>query len=301
MNRHRLHWTITEREKGMLIREFLLQKAFLSNRLLIKAKQAEGAILVNDVKKTVRYQLEAGDELTVIFPPEEVSAYLKAENKPIDIVYEDDALLIVNKPANLPTMPSRTHPSGTLANRIIAYYQKHHLPFTVHVVTRLDKDTSGLVLIAKHQHSHSFLSSMQRNNQIMRFYEAIVHGQMEQVKDVIDAPIGRHPDSIIERVVTESGQEARTFYQVKKKDEYKTFVHVQLETGRTHQIRVHFSHLGHPLLGDTLYGGKQHEIGRQALHCNEIRFTHPFTNEALHFTVPIARDMQLVLFDSQNK
>src|SRR5699024_3996475 len=163
----------TERDKGMLIREFLLQKAFLSNRLLIKAKQAEGAILVNDVKKRVRYQLEVGDELTVIFPPEEVSAYLKAEHKPIDIVYEDDALLIVNKPANLPTKPSRIHPSGTLAIRIIAYYQKHHLPFTVHVVTRLDKDTSGLVLIAMHQYSHSFLSSMQRNNQIMRFYKAI--------------------------------------------------------------------------------------------------------------------------------
>src|SRR5699024_3544652 len=264
MNRHRLYWTITEREKGMLIREFLLQISFLSNRLMSKAKQAEAAILVNDVKKTVRYQLEAGDELTVIFPPEEVSAYLKAENKPIDIVYEDDALLIVNKPANLPTMPSRTHASGTLANRLIADYEKHHLPFTVHVVMLFDQDSSGIVLIAKHQHSHSILSSMQRNNQIMRFYEAIVHGQMEQVKDVIDAPIGRHPDSIIERVVTESGQEARTFYQVKKKDEYKTFVHVQLETGRTHQITVHFSYLGHPLLGDTLYGGKQHEIGRQA-------------------------------------
>src|SRR5699024_7758650 len=96
-------------------------------------------------------------------------------------------------------------------------------------------------------------------------------------------------------------KEARTFYQEKKKDEYKTFVHVQLETGRTHQIRVHFSHLGHPLLGDTLYGGKQHEIGRQALHCNKIRFTHPFTNEALYFTVPIPRDMQVVLSDFQNK
>src|SRR5699024_4340034 len=136
---------------------------------------------------------------------------------------------------------------------------------------------------------------------IMRFCEAIVHGQMEQVKDVIDAPIGRHPDSIIERVVTEAGQEARTFYQVKKKDENKTYVHVQLETGRTIQIRVHFSYFGHPLRGDTLYGGKQNEIGRQALHCNEIRLTHPFTNEALSFTVPIPSDMQFVLFDSQNK
>src|SRR5690625_3781749 len=287
MNRHRLHWTITEREKGMLIREVVLQKAFLSNRRLIKAKQAEGSILVNRVEKTVRYRVKAGDELTIIFPPEEVSAYLIAENKPIDIVYEDDALLIVNKPANLPTMPSRTHPSGTLANRIIAYYEKHDLPFTVHVVTRLDKDTSGLVLIAKHQHSHSFLSVMQRNNQIKRFYEAIVHGQIEQAEDVIDAPIGRHPESIIERMVIESGQEARTFYQVKGRGENKTFVHVQLETGRTHQIRVHFSYLGHPLLGDTLYGGEQNEIMRQALHCNKISFTHPFTNKALHFNVPM--------------
>src|SRR5699024_3568657 len=121
MNRHRLHWIITEREKGMLIREFLLQKALLSNRLLIKAKQAEGAILVYGVEKTVRYQLKAEDELTVIFPPEEISHYLITDYKLFDIVYDDDALLIVNIPANFPTITSRTHSSGTLASRIIGY------------------------------------------------------------------------------------------------------------------------------------------------------------------------------------
>lgn len=294
MNRHTLSWVITEREEGMLIREFLLQKALLSNRLLIKAKQAEGAILVSGVKQTVRYVLKAGDELTVIFPPEEVSAYLVAEDNHLDIVYEDDALLIVNKPANLPTMPSRTYPSGTLANRIIAYYKRHDLPFTVHIVTRLDRDTSGLVLIAKHQYSHSFLSLMQRKNQIMRHYQAVVHGKMKQTEGLIDAPIGRHPDSIIERMVTEAGQKARTFYQIKNQSESKTFVHVQLETGRTHQIRVHFSYLGYPLLGDTLYGGKRDEIERQALHCGEIRLIHPFTKEKIQIQAALPSDMQFI-------
>lgn len=294
MNRHTLNWVITEQEDGLRIREFLLKNAALSNRLVIKAKQEKGAIIVNGDKKTVRHELKLGDKLTVVFPPEEVSPYLTPEQLPLHILYEDDDLLVVNKPAKMPTMPSRTYTSGTLANRIIAYYQQRQLPFTVHIVTRLDKDTSGLVLIAKHQYSHSFLSRMQRNNQIERTYQAIVHGEVKEHEGIIDAPIGRHPDSIIERMVTVSGQVARTHYQVVKVLNDKSFVEVQLETGRTHQIRVHFSHLGHPLLGDTLYGGERKEIDRQALHSSKITFIHPFTNEKLVCHTSLASDMLIL-------
>src|SRR5699024_6155153 len=138
--------------------------------------------------------------------------------------------------------------------------KEQQLPYTVHVVTRLDKDTSGALLIAKHQYSHSLLTRQQRANEIERSYVAIVHGKMDSLKGTIDAPIGRSQDSIIERVVTEKGQEAITHYEVEEQTEISSLLRVQLQTGRTHQIRVHFAHLGHPLLGDDLYGGEKKQL-----------------------------------------
>ena len=274
-----------------MIREYLLEHAQLSNRLLIRAKQDNGAILVNGIKKTVRYVLQEGDKLQVIFPPEAISPYLIREHIPLDIVYEDDDILVVNKPANMSTMPSRTHPSGSLANGILHYYYEENIPYTIHVVTRLDTDTSGLVLVAKHQYSHSFLSSMQQHNKIERKYRAIVHGVVNEADGLIDKPIGRHPDSIIERMVRADGQTARTFYAVDKIVNELTYLHVRLETGRTHQIRVHFASIGHPLVGDTLYGGTREKISRQALHCSEISLIHPFTKKALHIQAELPADM----------
>lgn len=291
MNQYQLNFIITEETAGLMIREYLLEHAKLSNRLLIRAKQDDGAILVNGMKNTVRYVLKEGDELTVIFPPEAISPYLKREKMPLDIVYEDDDILVVNKPANVSTMPSRTHPTGTLANGILHYYHEKNIPYTIHVVTRLDTDTSGLVLIAKHQYSHSFLSHMQQHNKIERKYRAIVHGAVKESRGIIDKPIGRQPGSIIERMVRADGQTARTFYCVDKVLNGFTYLHVRLETGRTHQIRVHFASIGHPLVGDTLYGGTREKISRQALHCSEINFLHPFTNEPLSFTSVLPEDM----------
>lgn len=291
MNRYQINFNISEEIAGLMIREYLLEHAKLSNRLLIRAKQDDGAILVNGMKKTVRYVLQEGDELQVIFPPEAISPFLKRENIPLDIVYEDDDILVVNKPANMSTMPSRTHPTGTLANGILHYYYEKNISYTIHVVTRLDTDTSGLVLVAKHQYSHSFLSHMQQDNKIERKYRAIVHGVVDEADGLIDKPIGRHPDSIIKRMVRADGQTARTFYSVDKTKQDLTYLHVQLETGRTHQIRVHFASIGHPLVGDTLYGGSRGKISRQALHCSEISFIHPFTKKALHIQAEIPADM----------
>src|SRR5690625_159500 len=294
MNRHRLSWVITEQDDGTLIRDYLSQIAGLSKRLIIKAKQQEGAILINDEHRTVRYVLKHGDVLEVIFPPEEISPYLQPELLPLDIVYEDADVLVVNKESGMPTMPSCIHTSGTLANAILYYYQEQRLPYTVHVVTRLDKDTSGLVLIAKHQYSHSFLSMMQRKNEIERIYTAVVHGEMEDRQGLIDQPIGRHPSSIIERIVTSDGQEARTFFHVQKMRDNLSFVKVRLKTGRTHQIRVHFASIGHPLLGDDLYGGTREKMNRQALHCSELTFQHPFSKKELALTAQLPADMELL-------
>ena len=295
MNRYTLQWTISDEAHGSLIRDFLLQHISLSNRLLIKVKQQQdGGIFVNGERKTVRYVLKQADKLQIFFPKEEISPYLQPEEMPLHIVYEDDDLLVINKRAGMPTMPSRIHPHGTLANGILAYYQMKNIPYTVHVVTRLDKDTSGLVLIAKHQYSHSYLSNMQRNHDMERIYTAIVHGEIKNKQGVINQPIGRHPDSIIERMVTPEGKEAKTFYDVKKRRYQVTTVNVSLETGRTHQIRVHFAYIGHPLVGDELYGGSREKIKRQALHCSVIKFQHPFTQRQLVFTAPLPRDMKFL-------
>lgn len=290
-----MKWIITEHHTGMILRSFLLDVARFSNRLIKKAKSADGEILINGEKKTVRYILQLGDLLEIKLPSEQKSDLMKSEEIPLQIVYEDDDLLIINKAAGIATIPSRHHPTGTVANGLLYYYEQNGLPFTIHIVTRLDKDTSGLVLIAKHQYCHSLFSTMQRNNQINRKYIAIIHGKMSEKNSVIDAPIGRKKDSIIERTVTNEGKRAVTYYQIVKETEHFSVVEIELETGRTHQIRVHFSFLGHPLVGDDLYGGRMGIITRQALHCAEISFCHPFTKEQMIISTELPIDMKKII------
>ena len=275
----------------MLIRTFLKEIASFSKRLLIKAKSLSGQILVNGAPQTVRYILQEGDVLTVILPKETIAPRMQKENLPLDIVYEDDYLLVVNKPAGIATIPSTNHPSGTIANRLLYYYETKSLPYTVHIVTRLDRDTSGLVLIAKHQYSHSRLSVLQKENAIKRQYKAFVMGHLENAFGTIHQPIDRKPGSIIQRAVVANGKRAITHFHVEKKFRDYTFVQLQLETGRTHQIRVHMAYIGHPLLGDDLYDGISPYIQRQALHCNKITFVHPFTNQLKVFQAPLPQDM----------
>lgn len=272
----------------MLLRDYLFNVLKFSSRLVKRAK--EGQILVNGEPKTVRYQLKMDDVLEIHVPIEK-SESMHPEKMPLDIVYEDEDVIVVNKLAGIPTIPSRLHPNGTLANSLLYYYKNNHIPYTIHVVTRLDKDTSGLVLIAKHPYSHSLLSSMQQNGKIERKYVAIVHGNLHCESGTIDEPIGRKPNSIIERTVMQTGKRAITHYKRIKQTEQYAVVEVELETGRTHQIRVHFSYLGNPLVGDDLYGGKTGMIKRQALHCSEITFTHPFTKEYITVQSDLPEDL----------
>ena len=290
-----MKWIIDEEEAGMSIRDFLRDIGGLSRRILIAAKSEDGKILLNGEKVTVRGSLSSGDVLEVKLPPEPISKWLFPEKLDIPIIYEDDAVLVLNKPAGMPTLPSPLHKSGTVANGLLAHYEKIGNPNTIHIVTRLDKDTSGLILIAKNRLSHSLLAKSQKQFEVHRKYQAIVEGILKDEHGKIDAPIGRKPGSIVEREVTPEGMPARSNYQVIQRLSNHTLVEVELETGRTHQIRVHFSYLNHPLLGDDLYGGKKEHLNRQALRCHKLTFTHPFTKEVHQLHVDLPVDMKTTI------
>lgn len=289
-----MKWIIEDEYDGMLVREYLRTVRAFSRRIL-KAVKDEGIILQNGESVTVRSVLKKGDTLEVNMPVESPGKNMTPHFIPLDIVFEDDDVLVINKPAGISTIPSRLHSERSLAHGILYYYREKGLPYTVHIVTRLDKDTSGLLLVAKHRFSHSLLSRDQKGKGVSRQYKALAEGYLKQKSGTIYAPIGRKETSIIEREVREDGQEAITHYEVIEELSGFSFVRIHLDTGRTHQIRVHFSHIGHPLLGDDLYGGSTRYMKRQALHCDRLSFVHPITREKMTFTIPLPEDMANVL------
>ncbi|MEH6942110.1 RluA family pseudouridine synthase [Bacillus sp. JJ722] len=293
MSVFQLTWRIKEQQEGMVLREFLKEQ-HISKAALADIKFKGGRIQVNGYEETVRYLLQYKDIVNVQFPIEQTSEGLLPEDLPLQIVYEDEYVLIINKPPFTNTIPSREHPTGSIANRIAGYYKRMNIASTVHIVTRLDRDTSGLMLIAKHRHVHHLLSEQQKKGEVSRTYEAFVHGHLYEVGKV-EAPIGRKATSIIEREVRDDGQYACTLYQ--SNAVYDQFSHIQLHllTGRTHQIRVHMSYIGHPLLGDDLYGGSLDFINRQALHCKQVTFYHPFKEETLTFQADLLEDMKKLI------
>lgn len=289
-----LQWSIENADHGKLLRDFLKEQ-HISRRALTDIKFSGGRISIDGEEVTVRRPVCTGELVKVEFPREVKSESMEAEDIPLNIIYEDDALLVVYKPAGMSTIPSREHPTGSLANGIIGYYERISLFATVHIVTRLDRDTSGLVLIAKHRHIHHLLSHQQKDGRIKRVYEALAEGTFTNKFGTIEKPIGRKRNSIIEREVQEGGQYACTHYEVIQ--QFPTYAHVKLklETGRTHQIRVHLSSIGHPLMGDDLYGGSPSKITRQALHCRKLEFFHPILKESLQFEATMPFDMQRLL------
>lgn len=280
--------------KNMLLRDFLRVDLQISRQALTDIKLS-GSIKVNDQPVTVRYLLEKNDCVEITFPEEERGKGLDAKNIPFKLVYEDDHVLIIDKQANLPTIPSRYQPGYSLANAVMHYYDQRGIKSTFHAVNRLDKDTSGLLIIAKHRYAHDLFSKQQKNYELKRSYKAIVHGNVITDNGVIDTPIGRKLDSIIEREVRDDGQSALTHYEVIQRYREQTVVKLTLETGRTHQIRVHMASIGHPLLGDDLYGGSTSSIQRQALHSFELKFLHPITNKWMTFLSDIPSDMKTIL------
>ena len=285
---------IYEKTEGQQLKYFLKEQG-ISKGLLAKIKFQGGQIAVNGRIENVLYQLKAQDVVQITIPDEGEHETVLLDETPIDIVYEDAHLLVVNKPANVASIPAQYHPNGTMANRVKAYYKRqNYANQVIHVVTRLDRDTSGLMVFAKHGFAHAKLDVQLRNKQFVKRYQALVTGEIAQLQNhaLIDLPIARDDDSLLKRKIDDSGKQAKTEYWLEKQNQELALVDIQLHTGRTHQIRVHFAAIGCPLRGDELYGGLVDEtMSRQALHCYELQFTHPFTQEALHFTQALPQDM----------
>lgn len=283
MNEQRYSIQFTVEKEGLL-RE-ALSKYGISKKGLTAIKHRGGQLLVNGEEQTVRFNLQIGDVITVFFPLEEPSEQITPSAIPLDIVYEDAEMLVINKPTNLATIPSYLHQEDSVASRIVYYFQQQQLASTVHIVNRLDRDTSGLMCVAKHSYIHFLMSEMQKRHEIDRQYEAFVEGHLVENEGEIIAPIGRKGDSIIVRMVTEDGQFAHTEYRVIERffieGKPATHIRLKLHTGRTHQIRVHMSSIGHPLVGDEMYGGSIEHIDRQALHCVHVSLQHPISQQPL--------------------
>ncbi len=287
-----LEYKINQEYSGYTIEKYLKAQGYSSANITAIKKMPNNVVIDGEWVHMNR-SLVAGEVLTVNISEDSSSEKIPPVKMDLDIVYEDEDIIVINKPAGLPIHPSLNHYQDSLANGLAYYFESQNKPFIFRCANRLDKNTSGLTVIAKHLVSGNILSTMVKNREFHREYYAIVEGYLESKAGTIDAPIGRVADSIITRQVDfESGERAITHYKVLEEKNGLSLVSIHLETGRTHQIRVHFKYIGHPLVGDHLYNPESSLMSRQALHSHEIQFNHPITKEPLLFQADIPLDMQ---------
>lgn len=320
-----LEYQISKADAGKSIKDFLKERGF-SGQNLVELKKMKESILLNDVWEYVTCRVKEGDKLVIHIREEESSEKIPPVNLPFPIIYEDEDIVVINKPADMPIHPSLNNYENTLGNAAVYYFLKQNKPFVFRCINRLDRDTTGLTILAKHMVSAGILQTEMLNRNIKREYLAIVDGIVEQEEGTIDAPIGRKDGSTIERMIDyEHGERAVTHYRVlgrktisqtsgyreekncRKMKDVKaidgkerikkgiTMVALRLETGRTHQIRVHMTSIGHPLLGDFLYNPSDDQMSRQALHAWHLSFIHPITKEEMNLEAPIPEDMKIIL------
>lgn len=334
-----LKYIISENTTPVTILDFLKKEGF-SRHILSSMKNTPNTIILNGERGFGRSVLKPQDHLIITVPETESGENIIRTKMDLNIIYEDEDILVINKPADMPVHPSAGNYENTLANGIAWYFAEKGEDFVYRCINRLDRDTSGLTIVAKHAVSAAILGQMVRAKAeqglkapgIHRTYLALVEGKVVPVSGVIDAPIARQEDRCLRRVVDfKRGDRAVTHYRVLtgwqtgNAQKFRSLVKLQLETGRTHQIRVHMAYLGHPLVGDFLYnpaygenqidrrddensgerhlsrgktfscGKGQYDIGRQALHAWKLSFPHPMTGQPMNFTAPLPEDMQRLL------
>lgn len=287
-----LTYTATENDSNKTVEVICKREFGISSGLMTFLKFNARLKINGEVCRSVDTLL-AYDVLTVDVSENEAAPNIICTRLDLDIVYEDDYIIIINKPRNLCVHPSMKNFDNTLANGVMYYLREKGENYNFHAVNRIDKDTSGLCVIAKNRFAHGVLSEQIKSKKFNRRYMAIIEGIPQNISGVIDKPIRREAESIIKRTVAPDGQKAITHYSVLKTDGKHSLVDINLETGRTHQIRVHFSDMGHPLVGDWLYGNEDKEryMGH-LLHAYYAKFYHPATKELMEFSVPLPEDMK---------
>ena len=277
--------------EGRKIREFLKEKMGLSSRL-IKGASIDKRILVNNNPVKMNYVLKENDEIVINLAKKE-SQNITPEKIDLDIVYEDKDIIVINKSPNMVVHPTKRYQSGTLANGLLYYFKESNQDCIVRLVSRLDMDTSGLIIVAKNQYAHSELSNQMQNNNVEKRYLALVHGHFSEKEGTIDLPIYRPEiEGVMARVIDERGQRSITHYKVIESYKDAELVECLLETGRTHQIRVHMKAMGHPIYGDTDDSGL---ISRQALHAYKLKFQSPRTKDELALTAKLPADIEKLI------
>lgn len=290
-----IDYIIDEAGDGLRIEQYLRRKGY-SGQNLAEIKRMPKSVLVNGEHYYMKQKLNTGDHLSIHICETKCSEKIPPVQIPLDIVYEDEDIIVINKQAGMPIHPSLNNYMNSMANALAWYYQEQGKPFIFRCCNRLDRDTSGLTVVAKHLVSGNILSDMVRRRDIHREYLAIVRGHVSPEAGTINAPLARKPGTIIERTVDwEQGETAITHYRLVEERNGHSLVSLRLETGRTHQIRIHMKYLGYPLIGDYLYNPDMEYIGRQALHSHRLSFTHPITGEPMEFTAPLPKDMEKVL------
>lgn len=304
-----LVYIVPQEEEGFYLKTILQNRMMLSRKLLSRLKLTEQGITVNGQRQYISVRVQAGDVIEVRMLQEESDDILPQE-LPLTILYEDEQLLVVNKAAGMIVHPTHGHYVNTLANGVVHYWQQQGKSYRFRPIHRLDQETSGALAIAKNPFIHQQVSEQMQEHRVKKEYIALVHGVMADEEGTVNEPIDRDPEEPHIRIVTESGYRAVTHYKVERRFREATMVRLWLETGRTHQIRVHMKHLGHPLLGDKLYklnldgesadASSAFGLERHALHACLLAFMHPGTKEWMQFEAPLPDDLKrcIELLDS---
>ena len=293
-NNRFLKFIIGEDDKK-IIRKFLVQHKFSSSQLH-NLKNKGGLIYVNHKQRHFNFRMKTGDQILIVMSSEEPSDLIAPMQGPVDVVYEDSYLLVVNKPPELASLPAKAKSGKTMANLVKGYLISKKENSTIHLVTRLDRNTSGLMVFAKTSYAHSLLDQILHTEDFQKFYLAMVYGQVQPDHGLIDLPIGIDPKAFYLRNIDhEKGKVSKTLYETVEKYGQASLLRLKLLTGRTHQIRVHLSAIGHPIIGDDMYSGKTDpRMPRQALHCYRLNIVHPVTKKLLKLEAPLPEDMVML-------